>query len=338
MKPEPPREAADLARLPQLPAERELSGRRHRQLKEFVMQEIAESAREDATPGSAHRPRRPRPSRRRLAYFAVPIAAAGAFAIVAVSGGIGSTPGAGTTASDSQATRLLGRIADVAQSKPLQTVRDDQFVYVASKSAFEQDTVDSNGGYHAKLAPLHLRQIWLSVNGSRPGLLREGGQDLPLGTQPAPSINAPDYRYLESLPTDPAKLLAKIYAETKGEGKSAGPDAEAFTTIGDLLREQVAPPAVTAALYRAAAMIPGVRVINDVVDVTGHHDVAVALDNSAAINEWLFNKSNLEFAGEQSISVKAGPLGPAGTIVGTQITLEHAIVDRAGEVPAASGS
>lgn len=351
MKPESPREAADLARLLQLPAERELSGRRHRQLKEYLMQEIAqspqpervdESAREGARLNRSRRFGDSRRSRRRLAYFAVPVAAAGAFAIVAVSGGTGSQqPGATThrgstataqTSAGNPTTQLLGRIAEVAQSKPLPTVRNDQFVYVESKVASEQDTQDSSG-YHSKLQPLHLRQTWRSVNGIRNGLLREEGQDVVLNAAQSANVNAPNYRYLESLPTDPATLLAKIYRDTAGEGQAGGPDAEAFTTIGDLLREQIAPPAVSAALYRAAAMIPGVHAIDDVVDVTGKHEVAVALNNPVATNEWLFDKSTMEYVGEQSITLKAGPLGPAGTIAGTQIMLERAIVDRAGEVP-----
>lgn len=359
MKPETPREAADLARLLQFPAERVLPGRRHWQLKEYVMQEIGQSAESDrsaqltpevgappedrAARGEANNSPSRRP-RRRLAYFAAPVAAAGAFAIVAVNGGTGSQHGTtahgGSTATapasaGNPTMQLLGRIADVAQSKPLPTVRDDQFVYVESKVSSEQDTLFSSG-YHSTLSPLHVRQIWHSVNGKEPGLLRDGATDAALGPIPTPNVNAPDYRYLESLPTDPAKLFAKIYRETKGEGQAGGPDAEAFVTIGDLLREQIAPPAVTAALYKAAAMIPGVHVIDDVVDVTGKHEVAVALNNPIATNEWLFDKSSLEYVGEQTISLKAGPLGPVGTIVGTQIMVERAIVDRAGEVPGSS--
>lgn len=329
MKPEPARDgtqaAAHLAQLLPSPAERELPESRHRQLKEYLMQEIAHENRAGA------KPRRPR---RRLAYIAAPLAAAGAFAVFAVTAGSGGTAGGGGAAAHGGAgptaptapTTLLGRIAAVAASKPLPSVRDNQFVYVESKVSFEQDTLDASG-YHSVLAPMHGRQIWLSVDGSRAGLVRESGEDTPLSASPHPSVNAPDFRYLETLPTDPAALLRKIRTETSGT------DDEAFTTIGDLLREQIAPPAVTAALYKAAAMIPGVHVIDDVVDVTGRHDVAVGLDNSLATNEWLFNASTLEFTGQQTVALKAGPLGPVGAIEGTQIILTRAIVDRAGEVP-----
>lgn len=50
---------------------------------------------------------------------------------------------------------------------------------------------------------------------------------------------------------------------------------EAFITIGDLLRNTIAPPRVAAALYRAAALIPGVTLIPDATDAIGRPGVAV---------------------------------------------------------------
>ncbi len=76
----------------------------------------------------------------------------------------------------------------------------------------------------------------------------------------------------------PRALLAMI--NTAGQGHGPGPAAEAFTTIGDLLGESIAPPEVSAALYRAAALIPGVTVVPDAVDAAGRHGVAVAFDGS----------------------------------------------------------
>jgi len=188
------------------------------------------------------------------------------------------------------------------------------------------DTQDSTG-YHSVLQPLHPRAVWQSVDGSRAGLLRESGdKNTSLSADPHPSIGDPDFRFLETLSTDPSTLLRMIYAQT---GTTS--PAETFATIGDALTEQIAPPAVSAALYRAAAMIPGVRVIADVVDVTGHHDIAVALNNPVATNEWLFDKSSLTYVGQQTISLKADQMGPAGTREGTQIILQSAVVDAPGD-------
>jgi hypothetical protein len=54
------------------------------------------------------------------------------------------------------------------------------------------------------------------------------------------SLNVATYRLLQSLPTDPHALLAMIYKAGRGYGLS--PDQEAFVTIGDLLRDKIAPP------------------------------------------------------------------------------------------------
>ena len=71
-------------------------------------------------------------------------------------------------------------------------------------------------------------------------------------------MHDPTYRFLQSLPTDPHALLNLI--EREMQGQQPGPE-EAFTTIGDLLGEAIAPPRVSAALYWAAALIPGVTVV-----------------------------------------------------------------------------
>jgi hypothetical protein len=51
-------------------------------------------------------------------------------------------------------------------------------------------------------------------------------------------------------------------------GRQPRPE-EAFTTIGDLLREAIAPPRVSAALYGTAALIPGVVVVPNATTTPG---------------------------------------------------------------------
>ena len=71
-------------------------------------------------------------------------------------------------------------------------------------------------------------------------------------------MHDPTYRFLQWLPTNPHALLSLI--EQEMQGQLPRPE-EAFTTIGDLIGQAIAPPAVSAALYRAAALIPGVTVV-----------------------------------------------------------------------------
>ncbi|MEV6354860.1 hypothetical protein [Streptomyces hydrogenans] len=54
-----------------------------------------------------------------------------------------------------------------------------------------------------------------------------------------------------------------------GGDSTTGPAQRAFVAVGDLLRGGFTPPATTAALFRAAARIPGVVVLPSVVDEAG---------------------------------------------------------------------
>jgi len=73
----------------------------------------------------------------------------------------------------------------------------------------------------------------------------------------------------------------------------------AFTTIGDLLDQSIAPPAVSAALYRAAALIPGVTVVQHVKDAIGRPGVAVAFAFRGTTSEWIFDCKTLLWLGER---------------------------------------
>jgi hypothetical protein len=226
--------------------------------------------------------------------------------------------GGATTSGHQQAVTLLGQIAAAADTKPMTTARNDQFVYIDSKvSAGASD-------------PLHDRKVWLSVDGTRVGLLKEPPTmpNVSLDADTRPNVNAPTYDYLASLPTNPTQLLNLIYAQTKEESRGKGPDVEAFVTIGDLLRESIAPPQLTAALYRAAALIPGVVAVPDAVDAAGRHGVAVAMaDNFSGIRfTWIFDKKSLDYLGEIDAMVKTGAVRFGSAV------MSRAIVDKIGQV------
>ncbi|MCG6494468.1 CU044_5270 family protein [Kitasatospora sp. A2-31] len=246
------------------------------------------------------------------------------------------------------AAQLLDRISVAAAGTPAPAVRADQFIYVGSKSAGTHvRTV--NGRSSLAGDELHLRQTWKSPDGTK-GWLIEPGATGPegvtlaglteTGQKPTATLNAPTYDYLAALPTDPDALLQKIYTETRGQGRT--PDQEAFTTIGDLLRESYPPAALTVALYKAAAKIPGVVMVDDAVDAAGRHGVAVArLDStSGQRTEWIFDNTTLAFLGERTVQVEGssgeqGLIKP-GTVVFTHAVMTRAIVDRIKDTPALS--
>ncbi len=150
-----------------------------------------------------------------------------------------------------------------------------------------------------------------------------------------PSLNAPSYDYLRTLPTDPDLLLKKIYDETEGEGST--PDQQAFTTIGDLLREQVVPPKLAAGLYRAAARIPGVVLVDDSVDAVGRHGVAIARADEAdgARTEWIFDRETYTYLGERTVQTRDAEGIKKGTVRGRTAVTDRAVVDAVKQRPAA---
>ncbi|MEU2238753.1 CU044_5270 family protein [Streptomyces sp. NPDC018338] len=344
-----PAEREEMARLLPVPAERDRPGRHHQALKDQLLREFRQDAGPAAAPAA-----KPRFGVRRLTIVAVPLAAGALAVTLATNGQLEPRPDAGPnaavapggerkTAGATPAAVLLDRIATVAASKPATTVRDDQYVYVSSTVAWSSQ---SDADPVLRLDTPHSRKVWLSVDGSRPGLLRERGEDTllagaldkdgrPVSDNPAgnpqPTLNSPTYRYLESLPTDPDVLLKKIYDETRGSGP--GPDQEAFVTIGDLLREQLAPPKVSAALYKAAARIPGVTVVDDAVDAAGRHGVAVARVHAGERTEWIFDKKTLEFLGERGVMVEDTTWGKTGQVTATTAVLSRAVTDKTGEAP-----
>ncbi|MCX5233075.1 CU044_5270 family protein [Streptomyces sp. NBC_00233] len=320
-----------MARLLPVPAERNLPGRRHQLLKDHLMREAQQST---AAATAKSRPRR------RLAFVAIPLAAGAMAAALAAGGGLfdqhSTTSPSSAVASGpsshpriaSPAAVLLDRIATVAASKPSLAIRDDQYVRITSKAAYSSI---SDTDPVLRLGKPEVTQFWFSVDGSRPGLMRADGTDIkldasPAGTDKAPALSNPTYRYLESLPTDPDKLLKKIYDETKGKGP--GPDQEAFVTIGDLLKNQLVPPKASAALYKAAARIPGVTVVSDAVDAAGRHGTAVARVHDGERTEWIFDRQSLEFLGERSVMVKDTPSAKAGQVTATTAVLARTIADR----------
>lgn len=312
------KDMAELARLLPAPAERDLPAGRQHTLREHLISELRL-----ATSPPAGRPA----TRRRKP--AIVIAAAGSAALAAAIVVIllpGNTPGASPAA-----VRLLAKIATTAARQPSPPVRDSQFWYIKSWVAYQS----CNGGSaNAKcvLDKPHERQIWQSVSDlCVTGLLREDGQDTPLKFSSnylhcpyRGGVNDPTYRFLQSLPTDPHALLSLIERQMSGQQP---PPQEAFTTVGDLLREAIAPPRVSAALYRAAALIPGVTVVADATDAAGRHGVAVAMTVGGVQYQWIFSKQTLRYLGERDINLANG------STAGEAAVLQRAFVDHAGQIP-----
>ncbi|OQR60909.1 hypothetical protein B6E66_27145 [Streptomyces maremycinicus] len=310
-------------------------------------------------PGGFRRLRLPRPA------ITLPVLAAALAGVVvtgvARTGGDGVRDGGGVATGPALTTtvgaattkglpQLLDQISLAAAEDDHPVVEPGQYIYIESKAA---DTFLKTVGDKTTLAShrLHTRQIWDSPDGTKGWLIDPAVNDSPEGeTLSLPDeqgntrkahLGAPSYDYLAELTTDPDELLAKIYEETAGQGNT--PDQQAFTTIGDLLAESYPPAELYSALFKAAAKIPGVVVVNDAVDAVGRHGVAVArLDETSGLREeWIFDTKSHVFLGERSVQVKrltgTDALIEPGTVTYTSAILTRAIVDGIKQTPSRSG-
>ncbi|MCZ9351310.1 CU044_5270 family protein [Streptomyces mutabilis] len=264
--------------------------------------------------------------------------AAGAAVVVL---GLGS--GSPDTARDvppasAASVQLLERAALTAASTPQTTVRAGQYSYIKTVG---HTTVlsETSAGEMELLREDESMEQWTSVDGSQQTLQRKDGSDSLLpGTADGGNLNAPTYSFLAALPADPDDLLKQIRDDAErnhgaGSGSTTGPDQEAFVTIGDLLRSGVTPPKTTAALYRAAALIPGVDTVPDAVDAAGRHGVAVTRTHDGERTEWIFDKNTARLLGERTVLVEDNAWGNAGTVVTSVALIDSGMVDEAGQTP-----
>lgn len=255
-----------------------------------------------------------------------------------------NTSPAGNAGASPAAARLLAKIAAVAAAQPNPLVRDSQFLYLKTWGAGSACTASADSGSVHGAVPWDCVPgkpdevvFWYSVSS-----LCATGQFLKDGKMTKFSLKAasvdpkhfscrgsmanPTYRFLQTLPTDPHALLRLIQQSVPGAKSGHKGLYWTFFTIGTLLYD-APPPPVTAALYRAAALIPGVSVDPDATDTIGRPGIAVAFTFQGLRTEWIFDKQTLQYLGSREIGIANG------TIVSQTAIQQHAFVDRAGQSP-----
>ncbi|MFJ5307624.1 CU044_5270 family protein [Streptomyces sp. NPDC088350] len=324
----------DLAELLPAPGRPVLAQDRHRVLREHLMEHITheQSGAATASPPSTIR-RRPT---RRLVLVAAPLALAavvglGVVAVDSAQDGKQGTTAAGVTADDHyKATRLLDRIALAAASRPAVTVRDNQYVYTKSQGSAAELGVDFSspeelaqhkGTFTAKAYKGAVRQEqWDSVDGRRDGLRKGVALDDPSKkmTMDMKGAGYLTFRQLQALPTDPGALLKKL----SGDAKDVNPARRTEVVVenlGAIIDDATLLPDLSAAIYRAMAELPGVRVVDHVKDAAGREGVGLTFKGAPKGYAWVFDSSSL---------VYLGTTGAA--LMGVGVT------DKTGEVPATS--
>ncbi|MFE1890877.1 CU044_5270 family protein [Streptomyces microflavus] len=248
------------------------------------------------------------------------VAAAASVAVLSLGSGSPAAPGKVPPAS-AASVQLLERAALVAAATPQTKARAGQYTYI-KMVGHTSVLSETKTGEMALLRQDEGMEQWTAVDGSAQTLQRRNGSDAVLpGTPGQGNLNSPTYNLLDGLPTDPEALLKHISDDAEenhgaGSESTTGPHQRAFVTIGDLLRTGGTPPDTTVALYRAAALIPGVDIVPDAVDAAGRHGVAVARTHDGERIEWIFDESTVRLLDERTVLVednawgKAAPLSP----------------------------
>ncbi|MFI7461013.1 CU044_5270 family protein [Nonomuraea sp. NPDC049646] len=230
----------------------------------------------------------PVPARKRRRFWAVPslLAAAtvAAAVLVAVNGSRTPAPPPpnAVTTMPVRAETVLRQAALVAEGRRKhQEPRPDQWLYrkeLVKQPGEEQGTV---------------QEYWTRYDGTRQAVRQNGGA---LGFQditPEPDDDDLTPRQyaakLADLPTDPAALLDHVRGDRHWSTLPKGaepehPDARAFRVLSVYLDAGVPmPPKVEAAIFRALAELPGVRVDLGVRDAAGRAGIGIAYEPAGSV-------------------------------------------------------
>jgi hypothetical protein len=262
-----------------------------------------------------------------------------------------------------QAAQVLRQAAVAAETQPVAFPRDNQFYYLRSVTTSIQAVrsnpftpLRSSGSSTLPKAVVTLgQQLWFSAD--RTGLTRfrlisirfpNAADRRAWERLGRPSFAPPQSsgerigtlsgggyllgnikltrRELLAAPTDPRTLYARLYA-------AGGSPAEVFTEIGDTLRSRPAPAALRAALYRTLALVPGIRLVGPVTDISGRHGIAVGFVQDGIENELIFDPASATMLAERTIVAgrSASGVGLArGTIISSTTYLQRAVTNTKG--------
>ena len=362
----PPLDRQELAALLPPAGEPILPSDRRRVLEEHLMREIEQSA---SAPVGRRRHRPP-------TWIAIPLAVAGAAGVVtATQLGGDAPPGAPVESGSDRVEGLsptVARIVQAAAAVPSPGPADDQYIYVRSAVQTElvpdfwpEDPenvgVEDEGPYE--------RELWVTPDGTdgwindphylgghtplyrpegaEPGIFGvgsfvtgySGDEEWNVGDPLASMSEVLLYDFLETLPTDADALRDVVYGIPDLD-QHPDPDETVFHVIGSVIKESLLPPDLAAALYEVAAGIPGVEVIAEAEDGVGREGVALSFTSEVHGDrtDWVFDGESYEYLGQRTVRLRDAGGIEAGTVTSSYTVLERAVVDAAGERPAAGAA
>jgi hypothetical protein len=298
---------------------------------------------------------RPAPRRRTAMKIAVASLATAAVVAALVAGDVvGPTGWRG--AATAQAAQVLNDAAQTTIETADPVVNPGQYLKIQSSNLWGSFSTDEKGKEYQWLDTEHMTMyipadrngewVWersgripttffdeaskeyaLSIQTNDPtGYVLRGANGGFYGAPDQSGFPSPDY--LNSLPRDPHMLLNNIFKRTLGQGQSI--DGEALVFIADLLRTGMVPADLRAALYKAAALIPGVTVTDDQATLDGHKGIAIGRVEEASHTrqDIIIDPKTGLLIGERQVLTQAQGTMPAGTAI-TLTTIETSVADTA---------
>lgn len=271
------------------------------------------------------------------AVVAVCVVAAATVALVLPAereGRLGTQP-----ASAADALRRAAAVEAGGLSRPL---RRGEYWYVRRLNAWQMHT----RGY--VLIQPELREDWVGIDGERRSRTRPDGpprfpgprhrkrweaagrpEQLPPSDHHEPPPNGSaffvggegmTYTQLLELPRRPEALYRRLRSLAVRCECGNSVDEETFVIAGDLLRDNPIPTDLRAATLRAAALVPGIELVDLARDAAGRRGVGVAFDGTGRRKVLVFDPKTWELLGENEG-------------LGGSATLESAIVESPGARP-----
>jgi hypothetical protein len=231
---------------------------------------------------------------------------------------------------------VLERAAAAAEGRPFTPPRDDQWIYVA-------DRITSSDG------DTQTRRSWRRADGAaaawidRAGKLRveimRASERRPLRIAVGPLAG---YKTLAALPTDPDALLDWAYRQAKNvTGAGLDEHGDVYAIFNGMLRDNVLPPELEAAIYRALKRVPNVTV--EPTEVAGRPALVLGQTEDWLREELVLDAETYRYLGERGTIVRdtvidplkagnrTGELERGQTVVAER--LATAIVDHPGRRP-----
>ncbi|HEY8473511.1 MAG TPA: CU044_5270 family protein [Natronosporangium sp.] len=305
---------------------------------------------------------RPGPTRR-LVLAATAAAAGLAAVVVADSVVVRDEPPVGASA---EAATLLNQAADRAIGSVDPVVGEDEYLRVTTV-AVNRGSFVGQTGVEASWQFTYTEELFVPGDQAKEWVLRRGpevpyrpedaaiaeevgGADPPrrgfteralngafFGSPPLGNWGSPTPEFFASLPRDPEELLDQIRTFAADAGPS--PDGEALVIIADTLRTGFVPADLRAALFQAAALIPGVELVDEQANLNGQVGVAVGRyePNSGDRQEIIFDPETGMVIGEREVLVDrgVGPLLPPGSVSSwTAVTTDVVPATMVDQIPA----